>query len=58
MSDEQTEALAAGGPGGPTSGTPRVVLVDDHDMFRTGVRTELGDDVEVVRPPTSTPRSP
>ena len=26
----------------------RVVLVDDHDMFRTGVRTELGDAVEVV----------
>jgi DNA-binding NarL/FixJ family response regulator len=26
----------------------RVVLVDDHAMFRSGVRTELGDRVEVV----------
>ncbi|KWX02571.1 DNA-binding response regulator [Carbonactinospora thermoautotrophica] len=35
------------------AGTPaprpvRVVLVDDHRMFRTGVRAELGDAVEVV----------
>ncbi len=27
---------------------PRVFLVDDHQMFRAGVRTELGDAVEVV----------
>ena len=27
---------------------PRVFLVDDHQMFRTGVRAELGDRVEVV----------
>jgi DNA-binding NarL/FixJ family response regulator len=27
---------------------PRVVLVDDHAMFRAGVRAELGDRVEVV----------
>ncbi len=27
---------------------PRVVLVDDHQMFRSGVRAELGDAVEVV----------
>jgi DNA-binding NarL/FixJ family response regulator len=27
---------------------PTVVLVDDHRMFRTGVRAELGDSVEVV----------
>ena len=27
---------------------PRVVLVDDHRMFRTGVRAELGDTVDVV----------
>ncbi len=27
---------------------PRVVLVDDHQMFRAGVRSELGDSVEVV----------
>ena len=26
----------------------RVVLVDDHAMFRSGVRTEIGADVEVV----------
>ena len=28
--------------------TPRVVLVDDHRLFRSGVRAELGDDVDVV----------
>jgi DNA-binding NarL/FixJ family response regulator len=27
---------------------PRVVLVDDHRLFRSGVRSELGDAVEVV----------
>jgi DNA-binding NarL/FixJ family response regulator len=27
---------------------PRVFLVDDHQMFRAGVRAELGDAVEVV----------
>jgi len=27
---------------------PRVFLVDDHHLFRSGVRTELGDAVEVV----------
>ena len=27
---------------------PRVYLVDDHRMFRSGVRVELGDRVEVV----------
>ena len=30
------------------SGPVRVVLVDDHRMFRSGVRAELGDAVEVV----------
>jgi DNA-binding NarL/FixJ family response regulator len=29
-------------------GRPRVVLVDDHRMFRTGVRAELGDAVDIV----------
>ena len=29
-------------------GRPRVVLVDDHRLFRSGVRAELGDAVEVV----------
>ncbi|MHB8682413.1 MAG: response regulator [Acidimicrobiales bacterium] len=28
--------------------TVRVFLVDDHHLFRAGVRAELGDDVEVV----------
>jgi DNA-binding NarL/FixJ family response regulator len=27
---------------------PRVFLVDDHQLFLSGVRAELGDDVEVV----------
>ena len=27
---------------------PRVVLVDDHHLFRSGVRAELGDRVDVV----------
>lgn len=30
------------------SGTPSVVIVDDHALFRAGVRAELGDLVEVV----------
>ena len=30
------------------SGVVRVVLVDDHQMFRSGVRAELGGSVEVV----------
>lgn len=30
------------------SARPSVVLVDDHRMFRTGVRAELGDSVEVI----------
>jgi DNA-binding NarL/FixJ family response regulator len=32
----------------PTPGRPRVFLVDDHHLFRAGVRAELGDAVEVV----------
>jgi DNA-binding NarL/FixJ family response regulator len=30
------------------SGAPRVVLVDDHGLFRSGVRAELGRQVEVI----------
>jgi DNA-binding NarL/FixJ family response regulator len=30
------------------AGVPSVVLVDDHRMFRTGVRTELGGEVDIV----------
>jgi DNA-binding NarL/FixJ family response regulator len=33
---------------GPDGGRPRVFVVDDHGLFRTGVRSELGHDVEVV----------
>jgi len=36
----------ASGSSGATR--PRVVLVDDHQLFRAGVRTELGAGVEVV----------
>ena len=38
----ETPARAQGG------GRPRVVIVDDHALFRSGVRSELGDQVEVV----------
>lgn len=33
---------------GRSGGAPRVVLVDDHGLFRSGVRLELGRAVEVV----------
>jgi DNA-binding NarL/FixJ family response regulator len=32
----------------PRAVTPRVVLVDDHAMFRSGVRAELGDRVQLL----------
>jgi DNA-binding NarL/FixJ family response regulator len=32
----------------PAPGKPRVFIVDDHALFRSGVRSELGDRVEVV----------
>ncbi|MBO2452140.1 response regulator transcription factor [Actinomadura barringtoniae] len=35
-----------GVPGVP--GARRVVLVDDHQMFRTGVKAELGPSIEIV----------
>jgi DNA-binding NarL/FixJ family response regulator len=37
---------AQGDRGG--GGSPRVFLVDDHGLFRSGVRSELGGQVEVV----------
>jgi DNA-binding NarL/FixJ family response regulator len=37
-------AAAAKAHGAP----PRVFLVDDHGMFRSGVRSELSNDVEIV----------
>ena len=39
---------SAQGPAGPGGGRPRVFIVDDHGLFRSGVRSELGDQVEVV----------
>ena len=37
-------------PGSPApgGGRPRVFIVDDHGLFRSGVRSELGDQVDVV----------
>ena len=32
----------------PNGGKPRVFIVDDHGLFRSGVRSELGDQVDVV----------
>lgn len=31
-----------------TQEAPRVFVVDDHDLFRAGVRSEIGDVVEIV----------
>ncbi|MGD0376965.1 MAG: response regulator transcription factor [Streptosporangiaceae bacterium] len=36
------------GPGAPGGDRPRVFIVDDHALFRSGVRSELGGQVEVV----------
>ncbi len=33
---------------GPGADRPRVIIVDDHGLFRAGVRSELGDQVEVI----------
>jgi DNA-binding NarL/FixJ family response regulator len=38
----------AAGPGGAEVAALRVVLVDDHRLFRAGVRSEIGERVEVV----------
>ncbi|HEY3733998.1 MAG TPA: response regulator transcription factor [Streptosporangiaceae bacterium] len=32
----------------PDDDRPRVFIVDDHGLFRSGVRSELGDQVEVI----------
>ncbi len=40
--------MTAPGPPPAARGRPRVVIVDDHGLFRSGVRSELGDQVEVV----------
>jgi DNA-binding NarL/FixJ family response regulator len=44
VSTDPTPDPAAGKP----HGRPRVVLVDDHRLFRSGVQAELGEAVEVV----------
>ena len=43
---EGTEVELA--PGEADMSRRRVVLVDDHDLFRAGVRSELGEAVEIV----------
>jgi DNA-binding NarL/FixJ family response regulator len=35
-------------PDRSTRALPRVMIVDDHGLFRSGVRAELGDQVDVV----------
>lgn len=40
-----------------TDGPIRVVLVDDHGMFRAGVRAELGGSVEVVGEASTVPQA-
>ena len=35
-------------PRGTTAARPRVIVVDDHGLFRSGVRAELGDTVDVI----------
>ena len=45
-----TESSPASGSAAAVTGgdRPRVFLVDDHGMFRSGVRSELSNDVEIV----------
>jgi len=44
-----TDSRPRGVPGGrPPGAAPTVFIVDDHGLFRSGVRSELGDQVEVV----------
>jgi DNA-binding NarL/FixJ family response regulator len=48
MRDDPAQTPTLGLPGLPPGTIVRVVIVDDHQMFRTGVRAELGDGVQVV----------
>ena len=41
-------SMAAARADGVSTERPRVFLVDDHAMFRSGVRAELGKDVDLV----------
>ncbi len=45
---ERVEVSAPGGPSPTPAGRPRIFLVEDHAVFRAGVRAELGDAVDVV----------
>ncbi len=47
MTHPQASPPAGPGPG-PATGPSRVVVVDDHAMFRSGVKAEIGRAVEVV----------
>jgi DNA-binding NarL/FixJ family response regulator len=47
MSEQHTPATASPTPPVP-AGPRRVVVVDDHAMFRTGVKAEIGQAVAVV----------
>jgi len=40
--------VSSQGDGSLTGGRPRIFLVDDHAVFRAGVKAELGDAVELV----------
>jgi DNA-binding NarL/FixJ family response regulator len=40
--------VTVAGSAAPGGGRPRVFIVDDHGLFRSGVRSELGDQVDVV----------
>jgi DNA-binding NarL/FixJ family response regulator len=40
--------MSGSGSHSPAAARPRVFIVDDHALFRSGVRSELGDRVEVV----------
>jgi DNA-binding NarL/FixJ family response regulator len=46
MSDRGTGSGPGASPG--SGGRPRIFLVEDHTVFRAGVRAELGDAVEVI----------
>src|SRR5699024_5471733 len=46
--DMNTDSAGNTDPSTPTSRRLRVVLVDDHAMFRSGVKAEIGDAVDVV----------
>ncbi len=43
-----TPAGSTPGAAGRSGGRPRVFIVDDHGLFRSGVRSELGDEVDVI----------